>query len=213
ANDLFERRIVSVRRNEERADRDLGRILEIFAGQPMRPQPGTRRGLKQQRASMRLLLALAAQFDGIAGFNLYGAKRLPIDQTDQRTQKQIRQQSKCGGDSARDQLAGTGKGAYHRRAPQGGSGIEAGNVQALAEEHAGAEKADPGDDLRGNASGGLLSPAMFIEKTTNRAAPTETSALVRSPAMRCRHCRSKPMSAPNRSAMPRRKAISPGSIT
>ena len=47
--------------------------------------------------------------------------------------------------------------------------------------------ADPGEDDLGGERVGLLSPDMVVENTTRPAAPIETSALVRSPAMRCRH--------------------------
>jgi hypothetical protein len=45
-------------RDKERAYRDLGRILKVFAGQPASDQPSARGGLEQQGADMRLLLAL-----------------------------------------------------------------------------------------------------------------------------------------------------------
>ena len=41
---------------------------------------------------------------------------------------------------------------------------------------------------------------------TKAAAPAATSALVRVPAMRCRHCRSKPIVAPNAIASNKRMA-------
>jgi hypothetical protein len=37
---------------------------------------------------------------------------------------------------------------------------------------------------------------MRIDKETNREAPRETNVLVRSPAVCCRHCRSKPIAMP-----------------
>jgi hypothetical protein len=43
-------------------------------------------------------------------------------------------------------------------------------------------------------------------KTTKIAAPSETSVLVRNPAMRWRHWRSKPMTPPSRTAMMRSNA-------
>src|ERR1700730_9803918 len=59
---------------------------------------------------------------------------------------------------------------------------------------------------------GLLSPDTVVENTTKPAAPIDTSALVRSPAIRCRHWRSTPMTTPTRSAVARRMAISRGLI-
>jgi hypothetical protein len=59
---------------------------------------------------------------------------------------------------------------------------------------------------------GLLSLERVVEKMTKPAAPIETSALVRSPAIRCRHCRSKPMTALTSRAVPSRIAISRGAI-
>src|SRR3984893_7517170 len=100
---------------------------------------------------MRLLLALAAQFDGVLGFDLYSAERLAVDEANQRAQKKVCQQNKAGGDHTRDQLAGTRKCSDHRRAPKGRGGVEAANVDAFAKDHAGPGEADPGNDLRGDA--------------------------------------------------------------
>ena len=45
---------------------------------------------------------------------------------------------------------------YRRRAPQGGRGIQPGDLQSLAKDDACAEKADPGDDLRCHARRAVL---------------------------------------------------------
>lgn len=78
ADDLFERRVVAIWRDKERAHCDLGRILEVLAGQPAQAQSRACRGLKQQRSSVCLLLALAPQFDRILGFDLDRAERLAL---------------------------------------------------------------------------------------------------------------------------------------
>jgi hypothetical protein len=100
---------------------------------------------------MCLLLALAAKFDGIVRFDLDSAERLPVYEANQRTQKKVCQQNKAGGDHTRDQLAGSRKSADHRRTPEGRGSVEAANVDAFAHDHASAEEADPGNDLRGDA--------------------------------------------------------------
>ncbi|KJK24226.1 hypothetical protein UB46_11885 [Burkholderiaceae bacterium 16] len=48
-------------------------------------------------------------------------------------------------------MAKAGEHAHGGGAPQRGGGIQATHVQAVAHDHAGTEKADAGNDLRGNA--------------------------------------------------------------
>src|SRR6202035_3695257 len=65
ADDLFKRRVVAACRDKKCTDRDLGRVFEVFTGQPAKPQPGACRSLEQQSANMRLFLPPAAQFDRV----------------------------------------------------------------------------------------------------------------------------------------------------
>ena len=67
ADDLFKGGVVAVRRDEEGADCDLRGFFEIFAGQAAQTEASSGGGLKKQRADVRLLVALATQFDGIIG--------------------------------------------------------------------------------------------------------------------------------------------------
>ena len=51
--------------------------------------------------------------------------------------------------------------------------------------------------------------AVSAASMTNIAAPADTSALVRKPAMRCRHCRSRPMATPRINQPVGRPILSP----
>jgi hypothetical protein len=64
---------------------DLGAM-----GQAAKTQTCACRSVEKQGAHLRFFLALTAQFDGLMGFDLDGAERLPVDSTDDRSQEQVR---------------------------------------------------------------------------------------------------------------------------
>ena len=87
ADDLFEGGIVAACRDEQSADRHLRGVFEIFAGQPSKAQPRASGGLEQQRTDVGLLLALAAQFNGIVGLDFDRPEWLAIDGSHDRPQE------------------------------------------------------------------------------------------------------------------------------
>src|SRR5712691_4869224 len=119
ADDLFKGRVTAACRDKKGADRDLRRVLGVFAGQPPKPQSCACRCLAQQGAHMRLLLTLAAQFNRVMGFDLDSAEWLLVDETDNRSQEQVRADNESAGKQACNELTSPGKGSDHRRAPNG----------------------------------------------------------------------------------------------
>jgi hypothetical protein len=99
---------------------------------------------------MRFFLAAAAYFYRVMGFDLAYCKRLPVDQPDYRPQEQIRADNEGGPECTRDELSRPGKCSDHRRTPERCRRVEALDIEAFAEDHSGAEKADPGNDLGGD---------------------------------------------------------------
>src|SRR5260370_361631 len=72
---------------------------------------------------------------------------LTAAETAQAPQEGVRQDPECPGKYASDQLAGSGEGSDHRRAPQRRRRIESSDVDPFWEDHAGSKKAATGDDL------------------------------------------------------------------
>jgi hypothetical protein len=61
-------------------------------------------------------------------------------------QEQVRQDDEPGGNPAGGELSGAGEGSDHRRAPKRRGGVQAGDVDALTQDHARSEKADARND-------------------------------------------------------------------
>src|SRR6202022_2648542 len=79
-------------------------------------------------------------------------ERLLVDQADERREAQVRRHDEAAADRSRDEMATPGEHPDRGGAPEGRRGVEAADVDALMQDDAGAEKADAGDDLRGDAA-------------------------------------------------------------
>ena len=74
--------------------------------------------------------------------------RLPVDRVDDRPQRAlVAPITRTAAQQAIDREPLAGEQADRRRAPERRGGVEASHIEALLEDHAGAEKADARDDL------------------------------------------------------------------
>lgn len=99
---------------------------------------------------MRLLLTVTAQFNRVMCFDLNRIERLPVDEADNRPQKEIGADNESTCKYAGDQLARAGEGSDHRRTPERCRGIEASHIDAFSQDYARTEESDAGDDLGGD---------------------------------------------------------------
>ena len=101
---------------------------------------------------MRLRLPVADDADGVATFQFGRAERLDVDQANEGAQQQVHGNDESRGDRREREKPRAAHGADRSRTPQGRGGIQATHVEALLEDDAGTEEADPGHDLGGDAS-------------------------------------------------------------
>ena len=76
-----------------------------------------------------------------------------VDHPAQRAPHQVDGDDSAGGDRRERQVSGGGQHTDRRRAPQRGGGVEAANVDALAQDHSTAQKPDTGHHIRGDSGG------------------------------------------------------------
>ena len=151
ADDLLQGRVVAPRREGLGAHLDLGGVGDVHAVETAQAEAGLRQRGQQQRAHARLLRGLALHLDGIVGLDVGRGQKLGVHAPHQRPQEDVGGDDETSGHHARPEESGAGEGADHRRAPQRRRRIEAVNVDAFAQDDAGAQEADTGHDLGGDA--------------------------------------------------------------
>src|ERR1700738_663611 len=150
ADDLFENSVVLRMRRELCRDFDAPALLEVGAIEPPQAELAVAGALQQQGADMSLFRTSADHPDAImeVGFGL--RDRLPVDDPNQRPQRQIDENDKAGRQSRVQRMAASRQQARSRRAPQRGCGIEAGNLKPLAKDDSRTQEADPRHNLGGH---------------------------------------------------------------
>src|SRR5258708_35314742 len=131
---------------------------------------------------MRLFRIPADDANAVMKVRLGPRDRLPVDDPDQRPQRQIDENDKAGRQRRMQRMATSRQKPHGRRAPQRGCGVEAGNLQPLAKDDACTQKADPGDNLGGYPRG-LPSSANKPSNITNLASPIAPSLFFRKPSI------------------------------
>jgi len=81
---------------------------------------------------MRFFRTVATYLDRVVGFDLDCAQRLLVDEPDDRPKKEVGGYDERSSERARYQLASTGEGSDHCRAPKGCRSIEALHIEPLA---------------------------------------------------------------------------------
>ena len=160
--------------------------------------------LHQKRADLRLLGRAAGDGHDIGRFDFRGFQRLAVDQSDQRPQHEVDAGDEPGGEDGAAPMAGADQQSNRAGTPKSRRRVQAAHVDAFLPNHPGAKKAYAGDDL--GCDPRRTVSVNWLSNTTKIAAPSETSVLVRNPARRWRHCRSKPIAPPSRTAMIRLRA-------
>lgn len=84
-------------------------------------------------------------------------ERLPVDDPDQRPQRQSDENHKARRKRRVQRMAAARQQPRGRRRPQRGGGVEAGGMQSLAKNDSGTEKADAGDSLGRHPRAAILS--------------------------------------------------------
>ena len=167
-----------------RRTNSLGRWLERRAHEcaPRRPN-GTRRGTYRRSPPRSRRLSAAVEPNG------------------RRTQNDMGGDHQQGTNDGFDHVAGTGEHPNGRREPDRGRCVDSSYVDAVVGDDSGAEEADARNHLGSNPGGSIpCLPLMSTPSNSKSAAPSATSAFVRSPAIRWCHWRSTPMTAPSASA-------------
>src|ERR1700675_2095835 len=137
-------------------DFDAAALIEVSAVEPPQTELTIAGALQQQRADMRLFRVSTDDADPIVkvGFGL--RDRLPVDQPNQWSQQQVDENYKTGRQRRMQRMPGACEHSHRRRTPQGGRGVEAGNMKSLAKDDSCTQEADPGDNLSRHSCGTSL---------------------------------------------------------
>jgi hypothetical protein len=108
--------------------------------------------MKEERTDVRFLGASAGHGDGVLRFGVIRGRLLTlVDAQYRRPHRYVRNDNQKCRAKAESVKAAACEGSDHGRAPKCGGSIQPAHVGALAQNHARAEKADAGNDLRRDA--------------------------------------------------------------
>src|ERR1700733_8051527 len=99
-------------------------VIEAGAVKPPQAQLSGGRALQEKGSDMRLLRISADGPDAIMKVGLGLRNRLPVDEPNQRSQQQVDENDKTGGQRRMQRMPGACEHSHRRRAPQSGRGVE-----------------------------------------------------------------------------------------